>query len=274
MAIISISRELGSQGNEIAKWLAERLPAPLLDKDLLEKRFQEFGANPKTLQRYDERRPGFWASFSSEQDVYLHILKAVLYQETTKGACVILGRGANILLRDVANCLRVRLIAPFEVRLQRLMERLACPKKQAEKALLASDKDRTGFSKFHFNSDWASPAEYHLIINTAAITQEQCGELILQVSQQLIGEKQEEQGKQQLQDRILAQNIVEEIIFQKNIPVQFLEVQCRCGKATLFGVASAPGVVNAVEETVQAMPGVKTVDNRIQVIQDQPMRRM
>ena len=67
MAIISIARESGAYGDEIGEMLAQRLPGTLLNKELVEKRFKEFDVNPKTLQRYDERRPGFWASFSSSR---------------------------------------------------------------------------------------------------------------------------------------------------------------------------------------------------------------
>lgn len=274
MAIISIARELGAHGDEIGELLARRLPGTLLNKELLEKRFKEFGANPKTLQRYDERRPGFWASFSAEQNVYLHILKTVLFQEMAKGTCVILGRGAHILLQELANCLRIRLVAPYVVRVQRIMEQLSCTKKKAEKALEASDKDRTGFCKFHFNSEWSSPAEYHLVLNTDSISQERCVELILAAGRQLIGPAQEAAGRQQLHDRILAQDIIEAIIFQKNIPVQFLEVQCAGGTATLFGVVSSPSIGRAAEEAAQAVPGVNAVDSRIQVVREQPLRRM
>ncbi|NLF94603.1 MAG: BON domain-containing protein [Oligosphaeraceae bacterium] len=274
MAIISIARELGAHGDEIGELLARRLPGTLLNKELLEKRFKEFGVNLKTLQRYDERRPGFWASFSAEQDVYLHILKTVVYEEMNKGACVILGRGGNILLQDLANCLRIRLVAPFEVRVQRLMEQLSCTKKKAEKTLETSDKDRTGFCRFHFNSEWAAPTEYQLVLNTACFSAEQCVEMLLSCSRQLIGPEQEAAGHQQLQDRILAQNIIESIIFQKNIPVQFLEVQCSNGTATLFGVVSSPNIARAAEEATQAVSGVKAVDNRIQVVREQPLRRM
>ncbi len=274
MAIISIARESGAYGDEIGEMLAQRLPGTLLNKELVEKRFKEFNVNPKTLQRYDERRPGFWASFSSEQDVYLHVLKTVLYQEMNKGACIILGRGGSILLKDIANCLRVRLVAPFEVRVQRLMEQLSCSKKEAEKALETSDKDRAGFYKFHFDSEWAVPTEYQLVLNTDCVSPEQCVELLLSCSRQLIGPEQEAAGQQQLQDRILAQNIIESLIFQKSIQVQFLEVQCTNGTAVLFGVASSPNISRTAEEAARAVPGVKTVENRIQVVQEQPLRRL
>ncbi len=274
MAIISIARELGANGNEIGQLLAERLPSTLLDKELLEKRFQEFGADPKTLQRYDEKRPGFWASFSAEQDVYLHVLKTILYQEMCKGPCVVLGRGANVLLKDIANCLRIRLISPFEVRVQRISQEFSCTIKKAEKMLEASDKDRTGFFKFHFNSEWSSPSEYHLVLNTATISIEQSAELILTACQQIISPAKESTGQQQLQDLILAQDVIEGIIFQKNIPVQFLEVQCSSGTATLFGVVSSPNIGRAAVEAAQTVPGVKAVESRIQVVREQPLRRM
>lgn len=274
MIIVSIAREMGSFGDEIGQRVASLLQGPLLDKTFLEKRCCEFGADPKTLERYDEKKPGFFASFSADQDFYLHMLKAVLFQEALKSSCVILGRGGNFLLKPLPNCLRIRVIAPRDLRIARVAKHFNCSEEKAAKMVNQSDRDRAGFCQYHFNLDWRDDSEYHAVLNTEFLDIENAAALIKMLCDRLITSDAEKAGETMLKNRIMAQEIAKKILFEKELSIQFLEVQCKEGKAILFGVTGSEVLCRQAKEAAQEVDDVKEVENRIQVIREQPFRRM
>ncbi len=274
MIIVSIAREMGSLGDEIGQKVAGMLGGPLLDKAFFEKRCSEFGANPKTLERYDEKKPVFFASFSADQDLYLHMLKAVLYQEALRSSCVVLGRGGNFLLKPLPNCLRIKVVAPRELRIARVATHFNCSEEEAAKKVNQSDRDRAVFYHYHFNLDWRNNSEYHAVLNTECMNVEDAVAVIKIFCDRLITPAAEKAGATILQNRIMAQEIAKKILFEKELSIQFLEVQCKDGKAILFGVTGSEVLCRQAKEAAQEIEGVKEVENRIQVIREQPFRRM
>jgi cytidylate kinase len=269
MIIVCIAREMGSFGDEIGQKVAGMLGGPLLDKAFFEKRCSEFGADAKTLERYDEKKPGFFASFSADQDLYLHMLKGVLFQEALKSSCVVLGRGGNYLLKPLPNCLRIKVVAPRELRIARVATHFNCTEEEATKKVNQSDRDRAGFHHYHFNLDWRDA-----ILNTECLDVENAAAIIKNLCDRLITPAAEQTGATMLKNRIIAQEIAKKILFEKELSIQFLEVQCKEGKATLFGVTGSEVLCRQAKDAAQEIEGVKEVENRIQVIREQPFRRM
>ena len=274
MIIVSIAREMGSFGDEIGMRVAGMLQGVLLDKTFLEKRCYELGADPETFDRYDEKKPGFFASFSADQDFYMHVLKAVVFEEAMKNSCVILGRGGNFLLKSLANCLRFRVIAPRELRIARVAKHFDCSEDKAAKMVSQSDRTRAGFYRYHFNVDWRDPNEYHAILNTESLNIENAAEIIKEFCDRLITNEAEMAGAAMLKNRVMAQEVAQKILFEKELPIQFLEVQCKENKATLFGVTGSEVLCRQAKETALEVDGILEVENRIQVIRERPFRRM
>jgi len=100
MAIITISRQLAALGDETAHELAKMMDYHFVDKSALEQRITSYGFVSSKLEKYDERKPSFWASLSQDRDDYLHYLKTALLAEAEGGNCVFVGRGAQIVSRD------------------------------------------------------------------------------------------------------------------------------------------------------------------------------
>ena len=78
MAIITIARELAALGEEVARELSRITDYKLIDREYLEKRLSDYGLDAGKREKYDEKKPGFWASLSQERDDYLHFLKTAL----------------------------------------------------------------------------------------------------------------------------------------------------------------------------------------------------
>jgi cytidylate kinase len=178
MAIITVSRELGSLGTEIAQAVAKNLRYDYLDKEGFNKALSEHGFSEMKLEKYDEKKPPLWDVFSSDRDRFLLFMKMVIYNFARRGNVVIVGRGGHILLRDLPGTLSVRVEAPKAVRLHRVQEAMNCDGKQAEHIIRNSDHDRNGFHKFFFNVDWDQPDVYDLVINTRTLTVDSAADII------------------------------------------------------------------------------------------------
>jgi len=263
MAIITISRQLGSLGSQVANVLAEELTLSSIGKESLEAMLCEHGMVEKQVERYDEKKPHFWEAFSSDKDRYLHCLKTAIYEFARKGNCVIIGRGGQVLLGNLSGVFHVRVIAPTELRIDRIKQRFSCDNRHAEKIIRHSDHDRAGFYRSFFHVDWNSSSLYDLTINTHFLTVDEAVELIkngLRFTE--IAEKQHEtSGK--LADLCLGQEVVTTILYKEEIPVQFLEGLAEDGVVTLKGSGDTMDDIRQCEIIADQVPGVQKVINEV-----------
>lgn len=266
MAIITVSRELGSLGNEAAETLAKRLGYKLVDKELLDKALAGRGIAERKIEKYDEKRPSVWDAFSSDRDRYLHFLKAVIYEEASKGDTVIIGRGGCILLGELPGTLHVRVTAPHDVRVRRMAAQLKIKEHQAEQVLKHSDHDRAGFWRYFFNVNWADSSIYDLVINTAHIDDQIVADLIERALEPFSVEKHEKAARSLLADLALGQQVETRILYEQSVPVQFLEARVSDGVVTLLGAVSALKNAEKAVEIAKGVPGVREVRNEISFI--------
>jgi len=125
MAIVTISHEMGSGGAEIGMTAATRLGYTYVDPELLLKRAQRYGLAEDRLSHLADSRPSWAERFDGETRRYIVALQAVLCEFAQDDAVVLMGRGGQCLLRGVPHVLRVRILAPFPLRVTRLTETLA-----------------------------------------------------------------------------------------------------------------------------------------------------
>ena len=95
-----------------------------------------------------------------------------------KGKCIVLGRGGQTLLAGLPGILHVRIIAPQEVRKERIMKRYECDERHAERVIQHSDHERAGFHKFFFDLHWEDPHLYDLVVNTGFFSVDSAARLI------------------------------------------------------------------------------------------------
>lgn len=266
MAILTIARECGAWTSADSELLAQKLDAVLLGKQELEKRLQDIGLTSRLFQRYDERKPGFFSAFSTDQDIYLLYLKTVLLQAAQEGNVVVLGRGAHLMLGDLPNCLRLRLVAPIEERLKRLRQEFGYDEDTANRMLHKCDADRAGFCHFHFNEAWDDATCYDLTINTSKLSPYTLANLVSEQLSSRITAQQENDSRKLIARRLLAQQIATSLLVDQKLSLAFLEVDVDDnGVATLQGTTTTPVAVATATATAAAIPGITKVDNQIRI---------
>ena len=151
MAIITVSRKIASLGDEISSELAKELGYRFIERKELEQHLIDKGVVGEKLKKYDEKRPGFWASLSRDRDEYFDLLREVVYEIANKGNCIFIGRGGFAILNGIPGVYTVRLVANDNVRIKRITEEFGCTEKKAKDLIKESDSNRVGFHKCFFN---------------------------------------------------------------------------------------------------------------------------
>jgi cytidylate kinase len=265
MAIITIARERGAYGRIVAKMLAERTAAHFIDCAVVDSRLEAMGITEKKRSAFDERRPGFFAALTNAGEEYVCCLKQVMYEEAQKqGDCVILGRGSQVLFADVPGAIRVRLVASPQVRYQRVAESEGLDVRQAKELVDRIDHDRAGFNSYFFDTEWASPSCYQMVLNTEHLTPENAVEIICALVKQTVTPEIEADANIMLKNLSRAQAIEREILHVQRIPVFFLKVTCSGNQATLAGVAHSTDDIDKARE-VAIKAGMERVDCRIEI---------
>ncbi|HOT93310.1 MAG TPA: cytidylate kinase-like family protein [Anaerolineae bacterium] len=118
-------------------------------------------------------------------EAYQELVKRVILEYAQMGNVIIVGRGGQVVLKDFANVLHVRIHAPEELRILRLAERLGIDQKEAERQVRQSDKERARYMKHFYDVKWDDPDFYHLIVNTGKLSVDLATQLICDAAQRL-----------------------------------------------------------------------------------------
>jgi cytidylate kinase len=266
MAIITISRQLGSLGTFAAEEFADSLGYTLINKETLEQALSVYGIAEAKVEQFDEKKPSIWAAFSTDRDRYLNYLKTVIFEHAARGNVAILGRGAQVLLADLPGTLHVRVVAPRKTRLDRVAERFETDLAQAEHVIRHSDHDRSGFYRFFFNVNWNDPTLYDLVINSKHIDAETTADMIRRALKSFDVEKNEAAAREMLADLTLGQKVQIKVLYEDGIPVQFLEARASEGKITLNGAVTSMKNVDRAVESAKSVEGVTDVTSEISFI--------
>jgi len=268
MAIVAISRQIAALGDEIAAIAAKKLGYVFIRRDELEKRIVQLGFPAEKLGKYDEKKPGFFAALVKDRDEYLHYLQTAVLEAASENNCVLIGRGAYIILEDAPNVVSFRLVAKDPVRLQRLENEFACTKKQAQQRIDESDKNRSGFHKSFFDIDIADPTHFHFVLNTGRVGADEGGALIADFVKSHISPECDALGAEKIKTLLAAQLLVNTLVFTHKINIEFLHAVIDGNTIVLQGVADSSAVVEqAVALSKKEMPGYD-VKSCVSIVQD------
>jgi cytidylate kinase len=106
-------------------------------------------------------------------------VKQLIRATYAQGNVVVVGRGGQVILRDLPDVLHVRIMAPLELRIRRHAERAGLTEAAAREAVLTRDKASADFVKYYYDADVADSTLYDLIINTGKLTPSAAADLII-----------------------------------------------------------------------------------------------
>lgn len=263
MAIITLSRQMGSLGDEIAKAAAEELRYNYVDKIKISDALTELGLAAPDFEKFDGKKPTIWQSMSQQKKKLTFFLRAAVYDFANSGNVVILGRGGQALLKDIPGTLHVRIVAPFETRIRRLMEMEGCDRKRSEQLIVRNDRDSSGYIRSFFDIDWSDENMYDLILNTRTMSVETSTALIRAAIAAKEFEERPRQVETSLADMTLEQLIQGVLVGFTGIDLASVEVAQ--GVVVLAGLATSHERIEECQKTVSRLKGVKEVRSMLAV---------
>ena len=187
--VITISREFGSGGRTIGKKVAEELGIPCYDHELLTKIAQESGFKENYIQEAGEYAPGGFLTnaFShrgagpNNADYLWQIQYRIISELAEKGPCVIVGRCADYILQDKADCLKVFIHADMAFRAERIVKVYGEREESPEQRIRDKDKRRAAYHRFYTDMRWGHAQNYDITLNSGALGIDRCVSLIKQL---------------------------------------------------------------------------------------------
>jgi len=199
MAVITISRELGSDGDRIADLVCEKLGYSRVDKAVLMEIAEESGVDVEAVRQLEEsftqrarlvsdemtslyrkQRSAFEGRGVMDEKTYGEVLKETLEEYAARDNFVVVGRGGQMVLQAWPTALHIRLFADVKVRAQRITERERVSEAQALRLVEQSDERKRQYVRHMFNNaDWRNLKYYHLAIDTGRIPAEIAAQMIV-----------------------------------------------------------------------------------------------
>lgn len=181
--IITISRQYGSGGREVGKQLAEHFEIPFYDNEIISNAAKESGFSESAFKRAEEKATnsflysiamgmsaygnmdmGF-STMSVDEQLFLAETK-VIRRFAQDGACVIVGRCADYVLKDMPNVVNLFVHAGMESRIRRATEVYGLEKPKAEENILKFDKRRSNYYSFHTGKKWGDLTNYDITLRS------------------------------------------------------------------------------------------------------------
>lgn len=196
MKTITISRQYGSGGRQVAKLLSEKLGIPYYDSKLLLLAGEKYGISPGLLKEFDERKnSSFLFGIAMLAEGYTNqdrvMLPYRLYQAqmdtmirlVEEGPCIIVGRCADQILKEEKDLLRVFIYASnMEDRINRIIQVDGVSQKDAPSRIAQKDKSRRDYYYFHTGHEWGKKENYDICLNTSTFGYEGCADIIAELA--------------------------------------------------------------------------------------------
>lgn len=203
--IITLSRQFGAGARTIGSALSQRLGYRLLDQEITRLVAEQLEAPEEQVALLEERldplgvrmlhslaaaavpEAGLLVSTVPElnADEVGEATHEVIVDLASRESIVIVGRGARWILGDRPDALHVRLVAPLDVRVERIMAREGLDRRTAHQLACTTDRERAAHVQRSFHADWNNPENYHLVLNTGQLSIPLVTDLIAQTVSRL-----------------------------------------------------------------------------------------
>jgi cytidylate kinase len=265
MAIVTVSRQMGSFGDEIARAAAEALDYLFIEKVQISEILSRSGLSISDIDLYDEKKPSIWRTLTIQKERFSHLIRAAMYELAARKNVVIVGRGGQVILKDIPGALHIRIIAPFTLRVARLIEQRGYKEYDAQRLIRQGDRDSSGYLGTYFDADPNSSELYDLVINTRGMTLDHCVELITHaVGTDGNKESTSTQVSEMLSDRALLHRAKAAVV-EITAGGELMSLDVERGVVTLSGLVGSDSVSHGCEQAILKIPGIVSLHNRLGV---------
>jgi cytidylate kinase len=231
-----------------------------MDHELIADAVRRYGLAEDKASHLDESKPTLFERFDVETRHYITVLQTTLLELAEQDNCVIIGRGGQWLLRGIPHVFRLRVIAPFDVRVRQWIKRSAeiageTPNQRAAVEFVRrDDSERAGRMRYLYEVDLDDPTLYDAIVSTEKLRYD----AVVDMTERVVKRPEmatTEAGRELLASRVLASRVQVALATNPETRRYRITVEARDGIVTLEGTTALDRAV----EVARSVPGVRDV---------------
>ena len=266
MAVIAMTQEMATLGKDVALGVCEALGLQQVRHEVGDQVAGRMQVKKSLIRRIREGKASKVERWSADEKTISIFTAEEVYDLAVKGNVLIRGWGATLLLREVPHVPCVRVCAPFEVRVRRLMERLETDDERLSRhEIEADDAARAARMGEAFNVEWGDPTLYDLTLNTERIPVATCVEQVVALARSAAF-AETPASRQRLEDLALQARARAALRADSRAAEIDIVVAAHAGVVTLRGIVVNDREKALCETIVGALPGVKSVANELRTM--------
>lgn len=264
MTVVAMTREMGSLGKDVAHGLCERLGKPLVHHEIIGLLADKMRLRKSHVVRFLEGGAGVWERMTADQtSPAIYTVDETLSLIENDEVGVLRGWGAAHLLRPVSHVLSVRVCAPLETRIARMMERLDTDDRDLlEDEIRLSEEAHGAIAQRHFGLDWREPVNYDLVLNTERLTIDECVDEIAALLERPNFQETTE-SRRVFSDLALQAHVRAALRRDPRTSKVRIGVEATEGRITLAGILESDVMENDAVEVAHSVKGVVEVMTKL-----------
>ena len=267
MPLITIPREMGSLGKDVAALIGQQFGKQVIHHEIIGQLADKMRLRKSHVERFLEGRAGIMEKMTTDKTSLSIFTADELLRIAAAGeVAVIRGWGANHLLESVPHVLRLRVCAPFDLRVKRMMERLSTTDQAAvEKEVRLSDEAAAAITRRHFDVNWSDAIHYDLVLNTERISVDDCADQVMHMlSKPRFSETPE--SSQRLSDLAMAARVRAALRSDEHTRHLNFTISAQKGHVILSGIVETEDALNCAATVAAAVPGIAGVTNNLKAM--------
>ncbi len=266
MTMITMTREMGTRGKDVALGLAESLDLKIVHHEIVEHDLAErLGVLESTVHHYLEGAASLFERWKIDKKKLSRYTALEILEFARQGHILIRGWGATALLRDVPNVLRIRVCAPMAFRERVMMERLGLTDASiARHEIERSDAAHSSVVQDAFGLDWENPLHYHAVLNTECVPIPTCVRTVRLLADDPAFQETDA-TRSALEDKLLEWKIRTMLAerYAAGAAISSIDVTVKDATVILSGTVAHPQLAIAMAQAVRGVPGVDEVESRL-----------
>jgi len=266
MSVVAMTQEMASLGKDVALGVAEKLGLQLVRHEVGDMVAGRMQVKKSLIRRIREGKASRIEKWSADEKTISIFTAEEVFDLAVKGNVLIRGWGATLLLRSVPHIACIRVCAPLELRVKRLMERLETDDEDlARREIEVDDAARAGRMGEHFNVTWGDPTLYDLTLNTERVSIPACVDEVVSLVQSR-DFQETAPSHQLLADLALQARALAALRADPRTAGIDIAVEVKDGRIKARGIVVDDREKALAKEVLQPLPGAKGVDDELRTM--------
>ncbi|MDY3979151.1 MAG: cytidylate kinase-like family protein [Tidjanibacter sp.] len=199
--VITVGRQLGSGGRDIAHIIGERLGIKVYDRELINEAARKSGLNPELFEHADEKAPlhlplvgALTADISAtsilssyiNNDTLFGLQSQTIRELASRESCIVIGRCADYVLREQPNVLSTFITASESDRINRIMRHTGTTAQEATTSMRQTERKRAAYYNYYTFKTWGAAESYDITLNSSVAGVEKCAEIIIGLAESVL----------------------------------------------------------------------------------------